>query len=84
MDSKDKGFQHIKDPEDLREMILGSILDRAAHAAGTKFASIIRFCLEKRRWSGLEEWEIQKMIRHKVLEPLKACFSQEVSHGARE
>lgn len=65
----------FKNPEDLRALLLGSILDKTAHAAGTQFASAIRFCLEKRRWSDLEEWEVQKMMRQRVLEPLRACCS---------
>ena len=72
MSSRGKDF---KNPEDLRALLLGSILDKTAHAAGTQFASAIRFCLEKRRWSDLEEWEVQKMMRQRVLEPLRECCS---------
>lgn len=75
MGGKAKTFEHIKNPENLRMQLLGSILDRTAHAAGTKYASAIRFCLEERRWGDLEEWQVQKMMRQMVLEPLKACCS---------
>ena len=75
MDSKGRTLEHSKGPENLRMLLLGSILDRIAHAAGTKYASAIRFCLEKRRWGDLEEWQVQKMMRQMVLEPLKACCS---------
>ena len=76
-ESGDKGenFENIIDPEHLRTRLLGSTLDRAAHRVGTRFASAIRFCLERRRWSDLEEWQVQKMMRQNVLEPLKACCS---------
>ena len=75
MDRKGGNFEHIKNPENLRMLLLGSVLDRTAHAAGTKYASAIRFCLEKRRWDDLEDWQVQKMMRQMVLEPLKACCS---------
>lgn len=75
MDRKGRDFENIKNPEDLRMLLLGSILDRTAHAVGTKYASAIRFCLEKRQWGDLEEWQVQKMMRQMVLEPLKACCS---------
>ena len=75
MDSKGTSLEQIKDPENLRKLFLGSILDRTAHAAGTKYASAVRFCLEKRRWGDLEEWQVQKMMRQMVLEPLRACCS---------
>lgn len=75
MGGKGKAFEHIKNPENLRMQLLGSILDKTAHAAGTKYASAIRFCLEERRWGDLEEWQVQKMMRQMVLEPLKACCS---------
>ena len=65
----------LKDPERLRMLLLGSILDRSAHLAGTQFSSAVRFCLEKRQWSELEEWQVQKMMRQRVLEPLRACCS---------
>ena len=74
-DSTGRNFEHIKGPENLRKLLLGSMLDKTAHAAGTKYASAIRFCLEKRRWDDLEEWQVQKMMRQMVLEPLKACCS---------
>ena len=70
-----RNFEHIKHPEDLRMLLLGGILERTAHVAGTRYASAIRFCLEKRRWSDLEEWQVQKMMRQMVLEPIKACCS---------
>ena len=73
--SKREDLENIKDPEHLRTLLLGSTLDKTAHLAGTRFASTIRFCLEKRRWSDLEEWQAQKMMRQSVLEPLKACCS---------
>lgn len=76
-ESEDKReiFENIIDPEHLRTLLLGSSLDKTTHMAGTRFASAIRFCLEKRRWSDLEEWQVQKMMRQSVLEPLKACCS---------
>jgi hypothetical protein len=73
MDSKQNNFEHIKNPEDLRSLLLGSILDKAAHAAGTEFASAIRFCLQQRKWDDFEEWLTQKMMRQMVLEPLRTC-----------
>ena len=75
MSSAGEDFERIKDPENLRAILLGSIIDKAAHAAGTGFASAVRFCLEKRQWSELEEWQVQKMMRQSVLEPLRACIS---------
>ena len=75
MGSKGEDFENIKNPENLRALLLGSILDKTAHAAGTQFASAVRFCLEKRRWSDLEEWQVQKLMRQRVLEPLRACCS---------
>lgn len=75
MDSTGRNFETMKGPEGLRMFLLGSILDRTAHLAGTKYASVIRFCLEQRRWGDLEEWQVQKLMRQKVLEPLKACCS---------
>ena len=75
MDKNPVTFENIKGPEDLRMLFLGKYLDRTAHAAGTRYTSAIRFCLEKRRWGDLEEWQVQKMMRQMVLEPLKACCS---------
>ena len=75
MSGKLRDFEDVKNPENLRVLLLGSILDKTAHAAGTKYASAIRFCLEKRQWGDLEEWQVQKMMRQMVLEPLKACCS---------
>lgn len=75
MSNKIEAFEHFKKSDALRLLLLGSILDKCAHAAGTQFASAVRFCLEERQWSDLEEWQVQKMMRQSVLEPLRACFS---------
>lgn len=73
MDSRRSSFEYIQDPEDLRDLLLGGILDKARHAAGTQFASAVRICLGRRQWSDLEEWQIQKTMRQLVLEPLSSC-----------
>lgn len=73
MDSKQDNFEHIKNPEILRDLLLGSILDKTKHAVGTQFASAAGFCLERRNWDNFEEWQIQNTMRQMVLEPLRSC-----------
>ena len=78
MDSKEKDFTHIKQPEKLRDLLLGGILEKAKHAAGTPFAEAVQFCLAKRQWNDLEEWQVQRMMRQKVLDPLILCCLHEM------
>ena len=73
MDSKLRNSEYIRDSEKVRDLLLGKILDRARHAAGTQFASAVRVCIDRRQWRNMEEWETQKTIRQLVLEPLGSC-----------
>jgi hypothetical protein len=67
MDSKRRNFEHVGDPEKLRDTLLGSAYAQLAHAAGTRYADAARVCLERRDWSALEEWQYQRAVRTQVL-----------------
>lgn len=67
MDSKRRNFEYIRDPEKLRDTLLGSAYAQLAHAAGTKYADAARVCFERRNWSALKEWQYQRAIRTEVL-----------------
>lgn len=67
MDSKRDKFQHIGNPEALRRILLEDCVPKVAHAAGSKYAEGVKFCLECRDWTAYEPWEAQKMIRERVL-----------------
>jgi hypothetical protein len=73
MGRKSKDFENIKNPENLRDSLLGSGYVQLAHCTGTKYAKAARFCLERRErgWDALEEWQFQRVIRENVLNPLR-------------
>lgn len=71
MDGKRKDFGYIRDPETLREFLLDRVVERVAHATGTKYGSAVQFCLAKQDWSNLEQWQSQRLVRENVLDILQ-------------
>lgn len=75
MDDKRKGFEGIRNPESLRDLLLGAANERLAHAAGTKYSEAVQVCLSRTDWSQYEDWQSQRLVREKVFEPLRgACW----------
>ncbi len=72
MDGKSRGFDHVRDPEMLRDFLLEKALVKLAHAAGSKYAEAVRVCLDRTPWKDYENWASQRIIREKVLAPI-AC-----------
>ncbi|KAF3799068.1 hypothetical protein GCG54_00001172 [Colletotrichum gloeosporioides] len=74
MDSAQKGFASVKDPERLRKFLLTSAMPRLAHATGSRYADAVRSCLDPGEWTNYENWEVHDSMRQKVLRPLKAAY----------
>ncbi|CVL08738.1 uncharacterized protein FMAN_06829 [Fusarium mangiferae] len=73
LDTKRNDFAHIGDPEMLRSLFLKVASSKLAHAAGTRYAETVKVCIENRPWKTLEDWESQKVVRERVLCPLREC-----------
>ncbi|KAF4943878.1 hypothetical protein FGADI_13094 [Fusarium gaditjirri] len=73
LDIKKRSFSHVSDPEALRTLYLKVASSKLSHTAGACYAEAVKTCLEKRQWKDLEDWESQKLVREKVLKPLREC-----------
>jgi hypothetical protein len=73
MDSKRNEFRSVKNPETLRDFFLNVVDTRLAHDAGSKYANLVRKCLERTDWKSYEDWQFQKILRQDVYEPLSKC-----------
>lgn len=71
MDSKGTKTTTVKKPEYLRDFLLRANLAHISHSAGTQCAEAVKVCLERRSWTGLEDWQYQRVIRNEVLARLK-------------
>lgn len=71
MDAKGTKTTKAKKPEQLRDFFLGKNYAHLAHSAGTHYAEATKVCLERRGWTGLEEWQYQRVVRNEVLARLK-------------
>lgn len=69
--TKHRNFANIRDPEDLRKILLGEAIGRLVHCAGVRYTDAASSCLKKRDWTAYEDWQAQRMIRENVLEPLQ-------------
>ncbi|KAI0411724.1 hypothetical protein F5X98DRAFT_42481 [Xylaria grammica] len=57
-------------PEEVRDALLGPVCEKLAHASGSKYASVVRVCLDRREWDKLNVWEIQNVVRQEIWRPL--------------
>ncbi|KAG5794073.1 hypothetical protein H9Q69_006860 [Fusarium xylarioides] len=73
LDTKQNNFAHISNPEMIRSLFLKVASSKLAHAAGTRYAEAVKDCVKNRPWKALEDWESQKLVRERVLYPLKEC-----------
>jgi hypothetical protein len=64
MDNKRNNFEDVRDPEVLRSYLLRVAADKLFHAAGKKYADVVRVRLEKKDWAVYDGWQSQKIIRH--------------------
>ncbi|RGP64298.1 hypothetical protein FSPOR_8118 [Fusarium sporotrichioides] len=76
LDTKKGYFERIRDPEDLRTLLLKVASSKLAHAAGTRYAEAVRNCIMKRKWEGLEDWKSQKLVREGVLDLLRSYLGK--------
>ncbi|KAI9653541.1 MAG: hypothetical protein M1821_007049 [Bathelium mastoideum] len=72
MDQTRKGFENIRDPEKLRDFLLGTCHTQLRHYTGSVYATAARTCVDRREaeWMALDEWQMQRMIRTEILSHL--------------
>jgi hypothetical protein len=71
MDPKHADFESTSDPKVLQKFLLNTASGRLQHAAGTKYADAIRVCFDNLKTSDYEDWQLQRLIREKVWNPLR-------------
>jgi hypothetical protein len=74
MDGKRKEFGSIQDPEKFRDILLGPMHAKLAHAAGSSYADAVKHCVQRTNWGQYESWEAQSVIRQEVYYPLSKNY----------
>ncbi|KAI1824727.1 hypothetical protein F4861DRAFT_504547 [Xylaria intraflava] len=73
MGSRSKDLRSVRNPETLRSYFLDIVDSRLAHDTGSKYAAVVRKCIEKRDWNTYEDSQYLTLFREQILEPLRNC-----------